>query len=161
MRGWGICCLVLALGMFMIQGLPQAWAVSNNPQCVQDAWDDFKECVSTCRETFQVIKDLCRNISHDCAEQCRQSLMGCIGSHLEELGACKEDCEDARDQAVLQCRQQYQGNPPAMDDCIDTAQVQAFMCRDQCREQSQIRLHLRQCRQDFRSCIQACPAAIP
>lgn len=157
---WVLLLAVAAMGVGL-GGPQEAGAVTSNPQCVQDARDDFKDCLSTCRETFQVIRDLCRNVSHDCAEQCRQGFTDCVASPVEELELCKENCEAQRDQAVNQCRQQYQGNPAALDDCIDAAQVQSFMCRDQCREQTQIRAQLRQCRQDFRSCIQACPAAIP
>ncbi len=161
MKGlWVIFLVVAAMGVGPL-GLLESGAVTSNPQCVQDARDDFKECLSTCRETFQVIRDLCRNVEHDCAEQCRQGFLECAAPFVQELEECKQDCEAGRDQAVLQCRQQHQGDPAALDDCIDAAQVQSFMCRDQCREQTQIRSELRQCRREFRSCIQACPAAIP
>lgn len=161
MKGLWVLFLAVAVAAAGPLAMQEARAVTANPQCVQDARDDFRECLSTCRETFQVTKDLCRNISHDCAEQCRQDFVDCVGPSLAQLELCKEDCEAARDQAVQQCRVQYQSNAAALDDCIDSAQVQSFMCRDQCREQTQIRAQLRECRQDFRSCIQACPSAIP
>jgi hypothetical protein len=157
MKGLGVLFLVVAAIGVGPLGLQELGAVTSNPQCVQDARDDFRECLSTCRETFQVTKDLCRDVSHDCAEGCRQQFTDCIGPSLADLETCKEDCDSDRDQAVAECRTQYSGNPSALDDCIDTAQVQAFMCRDQCREQTQIRAQLRQCRQQFRSCIGACP----
>ena len=161
MKGLPALLLAVALiGVGMV-ALPQAQGVTRNPQCVQDAQDDFKDCLATCRETFQVIKDLCRNVDHDCAEACRQQFTDCIGPSLADLETCKDACDSERDQAVADCREHHSGDPSALDDCIDAVQVQAFMCRDQCREQTQIRAQLRQCRQEFRSCIGGCPPAIP
>lgn len=150
-----LVAVVATAGMAMLQS--QVQAASRNPECVQDAQDEYKECIAVCRETMQVSKDLCRNVDHDCAESCRQAYTECIGPHIEALEGCKDDCEADREDDVQACRDQFGGDPEALDDCVDQAQVQAFMCRDRCREQTQIRAHLTQCRQQLRSCIQACP----
>mgnify|MGYP005833400481 CR=1 FL=1 len=154
-----VALVVVGLMVGALLGLAPAWAASRNPECVQDAQDEYKECIAVCRETMQVSKDLCRNVDHECAETCRQAYIDCIGPYIEALEACKDDCDAQREQDVQACRDEFGGNPAALDDCIDQAQVQAFMCRDRCREQTQIRARLTQCRQALRSCIQGCGPA--
>ena len=45
-----------------------AVAVKWNPGCVAGAKTIKIECVKACVEEFQVDKDACRNVDHDCAE---------------------------------------------------------------------------------------------
>ncbi len=159
MRGLAVFLMVTALVAGSVAILPVSQAASRNPECVQEAQDQYSECIAVCRETMQVEKDLCRSVSHDCAEACREAFITCIGPHIAELETCKDTCHAEREQAVQDCRNQHGSDPASLDNCIDQAQVNAFMCRDQCREQTQLRASLIQCRRQLRSCIQACPPA--
>ncbi len=155
---WGLFVgVAMTVGIAFL--LEQVLAASRNPECVQDAQEDYKDCIAVCREFMQVDKDLCRNVNHACAETCRDQYRGCVSPHLEALEACKNLCDQQRQEAVQVCREQHQEDQASLDDCVDQAQVEAFMCRDQCREQTQIRTRLIECRQQLRSCIQACPPA--
>jgi hypothetical protein len=149
----------VGVGMAVGSGFLQAQVLgaSRNPGCIQDAQEDYKDCVATCREFMQVEKDLCRNVDHSCAETCREQYQGCVSPHLEALEACKAQCDQQRQQGVQGCREAHGGNQAQLDSCVDEVQVQAFVCRDQCREGTQIRAILIDCRRELRSCIQACP----
>jgi hypothetical protein len=78
---------------------------------------------------------------------------------MTELIDCKTDCGTELAAARANCRALYAGNPVGLDRCIDQAQGVAFFCRDQCRENVQADLAL--CRQNFVTCLRACPAPNP
>jgi hypothetical protein len=135
-----------------------ARAAERDPRCVANAAHEMGECRAACREQFQTDKDLCRNIDHDCAETCREDFVGCLEAPdgpLTQLEACRLICSDTLSNAVDACRNQYAAGTPERDQCIDGAQVAAFVCRDNCREDS--RDGFAACRRSFRVCIGACP----
>ena len=53
---------------------------------------------------------------------------------LDALANCKADCQSDLAIAKDNCRIAYPGGGQALDSCIDQAQVEAFKCRDVCRE---------------------------
>ena len=125
----------------------------NVPQCLLDAKAAALTCKAGCIEDFQFAKDTCHNRDHDCVEACRVGRETCRDNvGLDDAIA---SCNATRDAAVDDCRQLYGAGTPERDQCIDQVQVVAFECRDQAREDA--RPGLRQCRDDFRSCAQACP----
>jgi hypothetical protein len=135
-----------------------AMAVEDDPQCVEDAREAKKLCDAACREQYQVSKDECRNVDHDCAEACRAGRRACFDQPLADLQACVEGCNSTHETKRADCRAQFEAGTPERDQCIDQAQVEAFQCRDQCRENVG-RAALKQCRKTFRACIGACPPA--
>src|SRR6185295_10803881 len=122
-------------------------------QCVQDASGTYKDCKANCKESFQVAKDTCNNRDHACVEDCRFHRAVCIDEtgFQDAITACNATLATARHN----CRQ----NNTDPDHCIDQAQVVAFQCRDDAREQA--KGALKQCRKDFQACAQACPPADP
>jgi hypothetical protein len=75
---------------------------------------------------------------------------------MTELTDCKAECFATLSAARDNCRSLYAKETKEFDQCIDKAQVVAFSCRDQCREDA--RPAFVDCRNSFRSCITACPA---
>jgi hypothetical protein len=134
-----------------------AWALEANPECVLDVRDEYILCKATCREQYQVDKDLCRNIDHDCAEACRAGREACVADPLSELATCKDGCRTTLDAAKAQCHVDFADDPVGLDGCIDAAQLVAYSCKDGCREG--VRDELKLCRRTFRACIRACPPA--
>jgi hypothetical protein len=125
--------------------------------CVSDAKIDFVDCLATCREDFQVAKDACLNRDHRCVEACRADREDCrlatgIDAHLAA-------CNDRLAQDRQRCRDTYPNDPDGLDRCIDEAQLVAFQCRDQAREDAAPALAI--CRDTFRSCAKACPPPDP
>src|SRR5262245_66525004 len=101
---------VLALVVLGALVASAAFAAEANPQCVAQATGDFLLCRQQCREAYQVGKDMCRNIDHDCAESCRAGLDACLdgpNGPLTQLETCRMGCGDALETAVQACREQF------------------------------------------------------
>jgi hypothetical protein len=127
--------------------------------CKNDARNTFNTCRATCVEDFQVAKDACRNRDHACVEQCRANRDACRDPVLAQLESDVARCNADRDHAIQLCRNAYGAGTPALDRCIDNAQVDAFRCRDAARERA--RPQLNSCRAAFVTCVRACPPASP
>lgn len=121
-------------------------------ECTTAARLENKVCKADCREDLQVSKDACLNRDHDCVEACRAGREDCreATGFDDEIDACN----NTRDSEVQTCKNLYPPHTPDRDTCIDNAQVKAFQCRDQVREDN--RLALRACRKGFRACSRAC-----
>ena len=134
-----------------------AGAITSNPQCVHEANQTKKACVATCQDNFQVDKDMCHNVDHDCADACRAGRAVCVGPIHDALSSCLDGCQSTLDAAKADCRANNPQGSPERDACIDAAQVIAFQCRDQCREDVN-HAALKQCQKIFHACIVTCPA---
>ncbi len=136
---------------------PTAMAVQSNPACVSDAQNDYELCKAECKENFLVEKDLCRNVSHDCADGCRSQHSSCVEPSLETLDTCKDSCDQALQTQKALCRDQTAKGSHQRDACIDAAQVAGFVCRDTCREG--VAGQLQQCTKTLQACVSSCPPA--
>jgi hypothetical protein len=126
-------------------------------QCKRDAKNAYVQCRAECVEDRQVAIDACHNKDHDCVEDCREDREVCRAPIITQRDATITQCNADRDAAIDPPPPQCPTDPgPARDDCVDQAQVIAFECRDQAREDARPGLH--QCRVDFRDCVQVCPA---
>jgi hypothetical protein len=127
-------------------------AHAGNP-CIGDAKETFTDCKGDCKESYQTAKDACLQRDHDCVEGCRAGRAECILSTSldEDLTACRDTLRAAKDQ----CRSDNAGDDAAIDQCIDAAQVTAFLCRKAARTAA--RPAITACRAGFRACAQACP----
>ena len=124
-------------------------------QCRRDARTAHKTCKTTAREEFQFQKDACKNRDHACVEQCRADRDACREPVEIQLEAGTDQCRAQRDGAVQNCRALYDDGSPEQDVCVDNAQVAAFQCRDEAREEA--RPGFEGCNAGFRSCAEACP----
>ena len=139
--------VLLAAAAFVLATVPVANA-SRNP-CKREAKADAKDCAAGCKETFQAAKDGCLNRDHVCVEACRADRSQC---RLDTgFDADIDSCNDALETNRALCA-------PGDDDCIDRAQIAAFQCRDQAREDA--KPLLKQCRKTFRTCAQSCGPAV-
>jgi hypothetical protein len=126
-------------------------------RCVRDAKIDYLECVGQCQEGYQAAKDACLNRDHRCVEACRADREDCrlATGIYARLAACNDQLAQDR----MTCRQNHQNDPEGLDQCIDQAQLVAFQCRDQARED--LAPQLQACRDAFRACAKACPPPDP
>lgn len=141
----GLAALAVAAGTASSQTPPPS-------ECRLQAKDDHNICRQACREAFQVDKDNCRNCLHSFAEGCRASRAMCVDPFEETLEACLGVCRTEIKEDKIDCA-------PGDDACIDAAQLEAFGCRDLCRENQTVRDGIKNCRQIFRACMQQCPPA--
>jgi hypothetical protein len=149
---------MVVMNIFVLAGVAAADEMIK--MCVNDANKEYKECRQYCLENMQSDKDSCRNIDHACAEACREGFDTCIGNPLNALDICKDVCMAELDADRQQCRLNFAAGTAALDTCIDQAQIDAFVCRDDCRESVHITSVLKQCRKAERACIKACPPAV-
>ena len=131
-------------------------ALAGNP-CIGDARQQLVESQAQCREDFQLAKDGCLNRDHECVDVCRANRGVCV--EATGLEAAVEACNDTTREAKATCREQNPADSPALDACIDQAQVVGFQCRDAAREAARPALDV--CRAEFRDCARACPPPNP
>lgn len=151
--------MMMLLGMFVVGGsigIAESRASDIQFQCIQEAQTILLECKTFCQENFQVDKDECRNIPHECAETCRSSRETCVDEALNDLDACLSPCNNTFVETKADCRLLYAPGSKDLDRCIDAAQLTAFICRDECRESIQLADALKSCGKAFRVCIKGC-----
>jgi len=150
----------MTLGMFLMIGVGGAAA---DTQCMQDAKEARVECKTSCDDDFVIARDLCRNIDPVCAAGCREEREDCRGAVFGALDQCVDGCRAQLDRDRAACPKRGRDR----DRCLDRAQVRAFVCRDECREELQVRAGLNDCRDVFRGCMAGCvvsdpgPTAVP
>ncbi|MFN8542747.1 MAG: hypothetical protein U0807_00835 [Candidatus Binatia bacterium] len=127
--------------------------------CKGTAKDAYKQCKADCREDFQLAKDICRGLGHNCVEACRAQRDLCNDGPQAILDAAIAACNATRDAGVQTCKNTFPVGPDR-DACIDQVQVIAFQCRDQAREDA--RPGFEACREAFHACVlPACKGASP
>jgi hypothetical protein len=139
----------LILGLFLTVGVGRAAADS---ECMQQAKEERGQCRTQCDEDFVVARDLCRNIDPECAAGCRAALDECRAPIVAALESCVDGCRDQLNADRAACPRRGRGH----DFCVDRAQVRAFLCRDSCREDLQVRARLNACRDAFQTCMAGC-----
>jgi hypothetical protein len=150
----------MTLGLFLTIGVGGAAADS---QCMRDAKAARVECKVECDEDFTIARDLCRNIDPVCAAGCRLERDDCRSAVFGALDQCVDGCRVQLDLDRAGCPKRGRNR----DHCLDRAQVRAFVCRDECREELQVKNGLGACRDDFRACMAGCvvsepqPTAVP
>jgi hypothetical protein len=144
----------LALGFIVTIGVGGATA---DTQCMQDAKEARTECKTSCDDDFTIARDLCRNIDPVCAAGCREDREDCRGAVFGALDQCVDGCRVQLDLDRAACPRRGRDR----DRCLDRAQVRAFVCRDECREELQVRSGLNDCRDAFRGCMAGCVVTDP
>jgi hypothetical protein len=128
--------------------------------CKDEAKQEYWECKGDCKEAYQLAKDTCFARDHECVEECRDERHVCREPWVNQRNAAIDACNETLAGVKAECRAQYEDGTPARDQCIDQAQIVAFMCRDEAREA--VGPELRACRRAFKRCIWTnCPPDVP
>jgi hypothetical protein len=122
-------------------------------QCVKASAVEYRECKGDCKDEYKTAKDACINKDHVCVDACREERAEC--REATGFDAAIDACNDAKEVAIANCKVLYAAGTDERDQCIDNAQLDAFQCRDQVRED--IKPELKACRAAFRTCVGICP----
>jgi hypothetical protein len=153
----------LVLTMFLACLASAAMAQSTSGRvCVAQARDELQACSAECINDFRNERFVCRNVEPGCGRECLGHRESCIETASEPLVECLGDCQTTLIAAKAICVTNCNGDQACLDTCIDTAQVDAFTCRDNCREDFRASggpVAIDVCRATFRECVRACPPA--
>ncbi len=127
-------------------------------ECKAEAKEILRTCKTVCKEEFRMDKDECLARDHECAEACRAGRDACLAAILLDLEACIGPCNEAKRADKEVCRSLYERDTVERDRCIDAAQLVAFQCRDECRENVEVGPRTRLCRDVNKACLKACPS---
>src|SRR5262245_37495385 len=153
---------VLVLSILLLTASAAALAETTSVRsCIAEARDELQECSIECVNDFRNERFLCRNVEAGCGRECLGRREGCIETASEPLVACVGVCRTTLIAAKAACVASCNADPLCLDPCIDAAQVGAFTCRDDCREEFRLSggvAAIEACRATFRECVRACPA---
>jgi hypothetical protein len=154
MRTFGFLCrlsAVAAISLFICAG--PARATDPARQCRRDAASDRRDCNSVCSDNYQAALLLC---GAPCPQGCADTRKSCRGPVQTQLQSDIKACNATRTAAIKICRAQWTlDHSFDKENCIDAAQIAAFICRDDAREAAFPVLN--QCNEDYQACVRACP----
>ena len=124
--------------------------------CLVQALQTKNQAVATCNQVADADKIACTGKEATCVQTCRDARTTCATPLEDAIDAAEESCEATRRAAVATCQAT---NPPGAgrDACIQTADSDAFVCRDDAREAQAP--GLAQCTKTYVGCVHACPPA--
>jgi len=128
--------------------------------CKTEAKREYRECKGECKEAYRFAKDMCFKIDDPCVDDCQLARHQCATPIRDARDAAIAVCDAALAGDKAACRATFGDGTPERDQCIDDAQLVAFICRDNAREAA--RPALKACRADFKDCVRAsCPPDAP
>ena len=152
-----VVCVLLALGAAAAPA-----SVSPSPSCVLQARQELQTCKAECINDFRNERFVCLNVEPGCGREClgrRESCIEIATAPLDEcIGGCRTTLQASKDSCARTCGE----NESCRDSCVDQAQVDAFVCRDNCHESFRTgggEAAVEACRQQFRGCVLGCPPA--
>lgn len=157
--------VILALGSALTMAATESTTEAVAPStrsCVLQAREDLQSCSAECINDFRNERFTCLNVEPGCGRECLGRRESCIEAASQPLVTCLTDCQNTLAQAKAACVTTCNGDTTCLDGCIDQAQVNAFTCRDNCREAFRMSTgptEIEACRAAFRECVRACPPA--
>lgn len=125
-------------------------------QCRQDAKDARAVLLDECKTNFQLSVSACIDKDATCVEDCGDARDLCRAPTGAAVEAAFDACKAQRNAAVAQCRADNPGGGTALEECIQTAQANAFACGDAALEAAAPGFAA--CTSAWVACIEACPA---
>ncbi len=121
--------------------------------------DDLDGCRKECRHAFRRASRLCAEERVECRLACREDLdRECVAGCRDELalcradlGACGDECRDAQQAKLAECRELAAGDAPPEEvrACVEEARELGRACGQTCNETVA-------CGPELRSCVESC-----
>src|SRR5262245_27361048 len=124
--------------------------------CQLEARRAKSTAVSQCNQTATADKSACNNKDAACAQTCRDARETCNDPARAAIASGIAACETERRAAAAACRATNAAGTPLLDQCLEAADTDAFVCRDAAtRAQAPA---LAACEQEYVGCVRACPS---
>jgi hypothetical protein len=144
----------------MFQGCADACLPGGIPGGVQTCKADAKVALSAdlaaCRTTFQATASGCVKKDVTCVQGCADTRDSCSAPTQAMLATALATCIAQEKAAAAACGAANPGGGSALQQCLTTAQANAFVCRQAALEAA--KPGLATCTQQYVACVPACPA---
>jgi hypothetical protein len=108
-----------------------------------------------CNQTANADKSACLKKNAACSEACRDARTACDAPALSAVGSGIAACEADRRAAAASCRAANPVGTPLLDQCLEDADTDAFVCRNAAKQAQAPALAA--CVQEYVGCVRACP----
>ena len=125
--------------------------------CKAEGKAAFQADLASCKLTFQVTASACFNKDVTCVQGCADARDTCGAPTQATLDAALAACTAQEKADLAACQAANPGGGPALDQCVTTAQANAFTCRDTALEASAPGFAT--CAEQYLGCVEACPPA--
>jgi len=124
--------------------------------CLAAAAQTNQQAIATCNQVANAGTSACADKDAACVQTCREARTACAAPFEDAIDTATEACDATRDGAVATC---VATTPPGSerDACIQTADSDAFVCRDDANEAQAP--GLTQCTKTYVGCVRSCPPA--
>src|SRR5262245_17198188 len=123
--------------------------------CQLEARRAKSTATTECNQTATADKSACNNKDAACAQTCRDARSACDDPARAAIGSGIAACQAERRAAAAACRPANAAGTPLLDQCLEAADTDAFVCRDTAtRAQAPA---LAACVQGYVGCVRACP----
>jgi hypothetical protein len=124
--------------------------------CRSERKDDFKAAVAGCKRVHQATASGCINKDVACVQDCAEARGLCTDPTSAILNAAIASCSAQRAAELSACAAANPAGTPGLQSCVDTAQANAFACRQAALTASEPGFAA--CTGQYVACLQACPA---
>ncbi|MGH7893920.1 MAG: hypothetical protein ACREQL_04580 [Candidatus Binatia bacterium] len=125
--------------------------------CRSEAKAAFQSVVAGCRAAYQATASACIDKDLTCTQDCIDARETCNAPTQTTLDAALATCTAQEQTAVSACVAANPAGSSALQDCITTAQANAFTCRDAALEAAGPGFAA--CAGAYLSCVHGCPSA--
>jgi len=125
--------------------------------CKADAKAALRADLASCKATYQVTASGCINKDVTCVQGCGDARDACSAPTQSMLAAAMMACTAQEKAAAAACVQANPGGGSPLDQCLTTAQANAFACREAALQAAGPGITA--CTQQYVGCVKACPAA--
>ncbi len=125
-------------------------------RCELDARRARSAARASCNQIADADKSACLGKDAACAEGCRDVRDTCNAPAREAIASAILACEAERRSAAATCEATNPGGGAALDQCLETTDTDAFLCRQAARAAAAPGFVA--CTQQYVTCVRACPA---
>lgn len=125
--------------------------------CKSEVRRTYRAARADCNRAADLDASACANKDDTCVQTCRDARDTCAAPTQAALLAALAACKQTKDAAIGACQAASPDGGPVLDQCIDAADTDMFVCRTLARQDVAIP-GFAACAQQYAGCVRACPA---